>query len=216
MNRKPAYLLSALAFLTAAGICACAQEPAVQPREAPLPSRPAGPATTKPRAYLAGPLGFSEAGSAYYYGTLVPQVKEAGFEALDPWTLTPKSVIDSAATLRDCDQRRARFREVVNPTIGRNNAEAIKRCDVVIAVLDGSDVDSGTAAEIGYAAGLGKIILGYRSDSRLSADNEGSVVNLQVEYFIRHSGGDIVKSVGLLRQALVELSKQIAHGAKRT
>ena len=59
-------------------------------------------------------------------------------------------------------------------------------------MLDGVDVDSGTAAEIGYAFARGKLIVGYRGDFRLSADNEGSVVNLQVEYFIRESGGTIV------------------------
>jgi nucleoside 2-deoxyribosyltransferase len=44
-------------------------------------------------------------------------------------------------------------------------------------------VDSGTAAEIGYAYGIGRRILGYRSDYRLSAENEGSLVNLQVEFY---------------------------------
>ena len=34
--------------------------------------------------------------------------------------------------------------------------------------------------------------MGYRGDFRLSADNEGGVVNLQVEFFIRESGGTIV------------------------
>ena len=41
----------------------------------------------------------------------------------------------------------------------------------------------------------GKPILGYRGDLRLAADNEGASVNLQVEYFIRQSGGDIVTSL---------------------
>ncbi len=38
----------------------------------------------------------------------------------------------------------------------------------------------------------GKFIVGYRGDCRQSADNEGSIVNLQVEFFIRESGGTIV------------------------
>jgi nucleoside 2-deoxyribosyltransferase len=63
-------------------------------------------------------------------------------------------------------------------------------------------VDSGTASEIGYACAKGKPILGYRGDFRLSADNEGSMVNLQVEHFIRQSGGDIVTS---LADALAKL-----------
>ena len=34
--------------------------------------------------------------------------------------------------------------------------------DVANAVLDGTDVDSGTASEIGYAFAKGKAIVGYR------------------------------------------------------
>ena len=74
-----------------------------------------------------------------------------------------------------------------------------------MAVLDGVDVDSGTAAEIGYAFARGKLIVGYRGDFRLSADNEGSVVNLQVEYFIRESGGTIVERYQDLADALAPL-----------
>jgi Nucleoside 2-deoxyribosyltransferase len=73
----------------------------------------------------------------------------------------------------------------LNLEIGNNNREAIDRCDLVFAVFDGVDIDSGTAAEIGYAFAREKAILGYRGDFRLSADNDGSMVNLQVEDFIR-------------------------------
>jgi nucleoside 2-deoxyribosyltransferase len=90
--------------------------------------------------------------------------------------------------------------------MGATNRAAIDAADGVVAVLDGTDVDSGTAAEIGYAFARGKLIVGYRGDFRLSADNEGSIVNLQVEYFIRESGGTVVSryedlgpSLGVLR-----------------
>ena len=91
--------------------------------------------------------------------------------------------------------------------IGGNNRTAIDCCDMVLAVLDGVDVDSGTAAEIGYAFARDKPILGYRGDLRLSADNEGSVVNLQVEYFIRQSGGDIITTIDSLSKALARVQR---------
>ena len=69
-------------------------------------------------------------------------------------------------------------------------------------MLDGADVDSGTAAEIGYAFARGKPIVGYRGDVRLAGDNEAAVVNLQVEYFIRASGGTIVTRLSALPRAL--------------
>ena len=64
-----------------------------------------------------------------------------------------------------------------------------------------------TAAEIGYALAKGKPIVGYRGDFRLSADNEGSIVNLQVEYFIRQSGGDIIAALADAGGALEKIGK---------
>ena len=80
----------------------------------------------------------------------------------------------------------------LNRRMGATNRAAIDDAHGVVAILDGTDVDSGTAAEIGYAFARGKLIVGYRGDFRLSADNEGSTVNLQVEFFIHESGGAIV------------------------
>jgi nucleoside 2-deoxyribosyltransferase len=102
-------------------------------------------------------------------------------------------------------QRVAAWR-ALNHEIGAANRAAIDRAHGVIAILDGTDVDSGTAAEIGYAFARGKPILGYRSDFRLSADNEGSTVNLQVEYFIRASGGDIITGIDRLPDALAKIA----------
>ena len=38
----------------------------------------------------------------------------------------------------------------------------IDECDVIFAVLDGTDVDGGTATEIGYSFAALQPILGYR------------------------------------------------------
>jgi nucleoside 2-deoxyribosyltransferase len=143
------------------------------------------------RVYLAGPLGFSEVGRAFHK-EIVDVLTALNHEILDPWQLTPASKIQPVLQMHYGEPKRA-ARAALNPEIGRNNATAIDSCDVVFAVLDGTDVDSGTASEIGDAYALGKRILGYRGDFRLSADNEGSIVNLQVEYFIRESGGEIFK-----------------------
>ena len=104
-------------------------------------------------------------------------------------------------------ERRDAWRRI-NPEIGRKNQRLIDECDVIFAVLDGTDVDSGTAAEIGYGFAKHKPILGYRGDFRFSSDNEGGIVNLQVEYFIRASGGDIISQISDLPSALVELTSR--------
>jgi nucleoside 2-deoxyribosyltransferase len=143
------------------------------------------------RIYMAGPLGFSEAGRQFYTSVLLPFVRSLGHDVLDPWTATDPCRIEAVRKMPYGPERREAWREL-NREIGANNRAAIDEARVVVAILDGTDVDSGTAAEIGYAFARGKLIVGYRGDFRLSADNEGSTVNLQVEYFIRESGGTIV------------------------
>jgi nucleoside 2-deoxyribosyltransferase len=156
------------------------------------------------KIYLAGPLGFSEAGRSYQDATLIPEISRLGYEVLNPWKLTDQSKIDAILAMPYGAPRRDAWRKL-NIEIGGNNRTAIDRSDLIFAVLDGVDVDSGTASEIGYAFAKGKPILGYRGDFRLSADNEGSIVNLQVEYFIRQSGGDIVTKLADLADALARL-----------
>ncbi len=140
---------------------------------------------------MASPLGFSEAGRHFSNAVLVPFVAGLGYEVLDPWALADQAKIDAVQRLPYGPEKRDAWRKL-NREIGATNRAAIDRADGVVAVLDGTDVDSGTAAEIGYAFARGKLIVGYRGDFRLSADNEGSAVNLQVEFFIRESGGAIV------------------------
>ena len=148
----------------------------------------------KSKLYVASSLGFSEAGRSFYNSTLLPELKRLGFKILDPWTLTDPKKIAQVLSLPYGQKKKAAW-EKLNQEIGLNNRRAIDTCDGIFAVLDGVDVDSGTAAEIGYGFARGKPILGYRGDFRLSADNEGSIVNLQVEHFIRASGGIIVTNL---------------------
>lgn len=160
-----------------------------------------GDSTMKLSIYVASPLGFSELGRLSYDNFLLPVISRAGFSILDPWVLTNPSLIAYAENAPLGSAQRNRWVEV-NKVIGHNNAEAIQKCSIVVAVLDGTDVDSGTAGEIGYASALGKLIIGYRGDFRPSGDNVGSIVNLQVEYFIHKSGGEIVQTLTLLEERL--------------
>ena len=146
------------------------------------------------KIYLASPLGFSEAGRKFYYEELIPLIIKRGLDVIDPWKLTPPADIKKTEGMEYGKEKKAAWQKL-NNLMGERNAGAIKASDGMLAILDGVDIDSGTASEIGYAYGLGKIIAGYRGDFRLSSDNEGSIVNLQVEYFIRNSGGEIVTSI---------------------
>lgn len=48
--------------------------------------------------------------------------------------------------------------------------KSILKADIIIAILDGPDVDSGTSFEIGYAFALNKPVIGVRTDFRKSEE----------------------------------------------
>lgn len=147
--------------------------------------------TQRPRTYLASPLGFTEAGRAYYRHVLVPAL-EPLVEVVDPWSLTPAAEVAEL-------QAAGRHAEL-NARIGARNAEAIRSCTGMVAVLDGQEPDSGTCAEVGFAAALGLRVDGLRTDWR-EAGETGALVNLQVQHFVEASGGRIAGSL----EALVAL-----------
>ncbi len=151
--------------------------------------------------YFASPYGFSEAGRFFMYEKMFPIIEAKGFKILDPWKLTPQEDLDKVLSLPYGKEQRGAW-ENLNPSIGDRNFNAIQQANGLIAILDGTDVDSGTACEIGYAAALGKPILGYRGDFRLAADNPGSLVNLQVERGITLNGGKIITSLDQLKESL--------------
>jgi nucleoside 2-deoxyribosyltransferase len=149
----------------------------------------------RPRCYVASPLGFSEAGRDYYEQRYVPAL-EAHVEPVDPWTLSLPEEFEAA--------RAAGREQAFGIEVGARNAEAIRSAQMLIAQLDGQEVDAGTAAELGYAAALGLPCLGVRSDLRSSGE-PGMRVNLQLEAFIVLSGGFIAGSLDELVAQLAAL-----------
>ena len=138
-----------------------------------------------PAVYVASPLGFTEPTRLFYRDVLLPQLAELG-QVLDPWAASEQLFAQAFAQADP-----ARALQEANWQAGAVNEQLIRAATAVFAVLDGVDVDSGTAAEIGFAAGLGRPVIGWRSDLRQAGDNAQSLVNLQVEHFIRSSGGSL-------------------------
>jgi nucleoside 2-deoxyribosyltransferase len=143
--------------------------------------------------YLASPLGFATSTRAFM-DELTLSLREI-VEVINPWD--DQRFADQFVALEHEDSysaRHARLAEI-NRELGRANTASIDAADAVFAILDGVDVDSGTAAEIGYGYARGKYVCGLRTDFRLAGDNLGSIVNLQVQYFIEASGGKVVTVV---------------------
>ena len=148
------------------------------------------------RAYLASPLGFAQ--STLPFMELMERVlAEQGLEVSNPWRQPLSAALSQAHTITDPVERLQELRRL-NFLVGQANEIAILDADLVIAVLDGIDVDSGTASEIGFAYANGKPIFGLRTDFRLSGENEAAKVNLQVAYWIEASKGSIATSLAEL------------------
>jgi nucleoside 2-deoxyribosyltransferase len=149
-------------------------------------------AMARPPCYLASPLGFSEAGRHYYSTVYLPALAEV-VEPVDPWSLTSDVEIVAAQT---AGKQRELWLE-----LGRRNVAAIRRSKLLAAYLDGQEPDSGTVAELGFAAGLGLPCFGLRTDLR-EVGEPGMALNLQVETFILESGGSIALTLDELVAAL--------------
>ena len=80
--------------------------------------------------------------------------------------------------------------------IFKKDFSGLDKCDVLVAVLNGSDLDSGTAWEIGYAYSRKKKIIGIIDDIRISKDRLNVMIANSVE---------IVDSIDELKGRLIEI-----------
>lgn len=100
--------------------------------------------------YLAGPL-FTQSERLWNRRLAESLTDGLGCEVILPQDFGTSGQFDSAE----------HFAEVFRLCV-----DGVDACDVVVAVLDGADVDSGTAFEVGYAYARGKPIIGVRTDFR--------------------------------------------------
>ncbi|PKL65758.1 MAG: nucleoside 2-deoxyribosyltransferase [Methanomicrobiales archaeon HGW-Methanomicrobiales-3] len=114
------------------------------------------------RIYLAAPL-FSEA-ERTYNAMLAALLHQNLFEVY-----LPQESGDDSDTRDDSEQHR----------LFRKNLQAIDESDLIVAVIEGADADSGTAWEMGYAYAQGKPVIALRTDFRRVGHHEQ--VNLMLE-----------------------------------
>lgn len=135
------------------------------------------------RIYQAGPL-FSDAERAWHLA-FRRQLEEAGFTVVWPGELIePSSVVgwgkDAPRKIMEIDR------------------DALLSCDVVVALLDGCQVDDGTAWEIGFAYAKGIPVIGIRTDFRNAGDTGHSSVNAMIE-------GSVLRIVRTVEETVLQL-----------
>lgn len=112
------------------------------------------------RAYIAGPL-FNE-GERWWNAEINSRVQKAGFT-----TYVPQR--DGIKLQHQSDVRK----------IFEEDRNAVSHADLIVANLDGMDVDAGSAWELGFAHGLGKHVVGVYTDWRLHF--KWQTVNLMIQ-----------------------------------
>jgi len=161
---------------------------------------PLGMNTSRPRLYLANPLGFTELGLREL-DNIQSRLGEH-FDVIEPFQQSR----NLGTQLQDLEQSNLPLgtlkerMSAINQKIGKRNKDDLDTCHVVVAVLDYDD--NGTAAEIGYAFARQKPIWGYLGDFRQRGDNLGVCINLQVQFFIEASGGKICRTLDELCEKL--------------
>ncbi len=131
------------------------------------------------RVYIAGPL-YTD-GERWYLERVDDLCRQLGFETYLPHRDAGLGMADEYSIER----------------CFRMDVENLDQCDLIVAVLNGWDVDSGTAWEIGYAYSRGKPVLGIHEDTRIYSLNAD--MNLMIVRSI-----EIVDSKDNLRDRLLE------------
>jgi nucleoside 2-deoxyribosyltransferase/predicted secreted protein len=130
------------------------------------------------RVYLAAPL-FSESERVYNL-SVAGRLKNNFFDVY-----LPQEAGDDSDTRNKEDQVR----------IFSENMRALENADIIVAIIDGADADSGTAWEMGYAYASRKKVIALRTDFRRSGRHE--TVNLMLE-----ESATVVTSIEYLLDAL--------------
>ncbi len=87
------------------------------------------------------------------------------------------------------------------------DVEEVKKCNVLVALLDGADVDSGTAVEVGIAHALGIPVVGFKTDFYR---RNGTLNNMIWGACDR--GGSLVFDLKSLFRKVKLINKRISHG----
>ena len=119
----------------------------------------------KTKVYFAGPL-FTQA-EWQWNAAVAASLRRLGFDVILPQE-REQALRQSGAT-------------VDAATLFADNLAGIERSQVVVAVLDGADPDSGTCWEAGYAYKAGRLVIGLRTDLRAGGDADPETpVNLML------------------------------------
>ena len=154
----------------------------------------------KPRLYIASGMVFRISPDPAAESVL-EMAERIGWEVLDPRKLTDMEPLRKAQAMPFGQEQRDAWAKV-NALIYKNNIAAIRSCDMILAMLNGMEPDSGTSFEVGFADSAGKKIEIYRDDFRDAGDNSGASVNLMLQCAAEKSSGKISRTISEIEERL--------------
>lgn len=131
------------------------------------------------RIFLAAPL-FSEA-ERDFNSKVATTLRKEGFEV---WLAQEHKFVEDHSN----KEKRAIFSE---------DLDALKKSDLILAVLDGVDVDSGVSFEMGFGHATGKPIVGLKTDHRVFSRVES--INLMLEAPLAKLCKSLVEAIDVLK-----------------
>ena len=147
------------------------------------------------RIYLAGPL-FSEGQRSWQMRIKQGIQNWAALQGLGVEVVYPYELVEAAGKQQEA--------ELKGHGVFVLCERALRETDLLVATLDGAQVDDGTAWEVGcfYAlsGGATERILGVRTDFRRAGDAEGTRVNAMID-----------ASCGAIVGSLEELLERLSH-----
>jgi nucleoside 2-deoxyribosyltransferase len=120
---------------------------------------------TRKILYLASPYGFSAQQKALLLPPLVATLENLGAEVWEPFARNNQV---------DFSQTGWAYQ------VAQADAEDVRRCDGIFAVVNGTPPDEGVMVELGMAIALGKAIFLFRDDFRRCTDSEAYPLNLML------------------------------------
>ena len=133
------------------------------------------------KVFLASPL-FNES-ERQFNSQIAKTLRENGFEV---W-LAQEAMLMNTESHRD------------EETIYKYDIGALETSDIVLAILDGIDVDSGVAFEMGYAKALNKPVIGLKTDYRTFSRTDE--VNLMLEVSVDKICASVDEVINLLQES---------------
>jgi len=135
------------------------------------------------KIYQAGPL-FSHA-ERMWHRMLKEELEKAGHEVVWPGDLITQEMLHA-------------WGSETPAMILKTDAEALSGCDAVVAMLDGPQVDDGTAWEIGFSYAKGIPVYGIRTDFRNAGDSRFSMMNSMIEASLKELAINIPDLLSML------------------